>query len=256
MIRIERGRRKIVRVITQIAFLLATVAIVLLLWGTAGAHNICPFALAIAPTMWLRIGGKIFWLVGIIVGILGIISTLIFPRLFCGWVCPIGSFFEFLGWLGKKIAISAKPVPNWLNEKLRMFAFGVLIFILIFSFGQGFLTCRIGCPFFWSFALWSISIPALDIAVLSIIVILAFRLERSFCRYICVYGAILQIFAPLSVFHIYRNIELCPSCKECRVCPMGIDVMNAEFVRSAHCISCNKCINSCPKGALSWVKSR
>lgn len=254
MISTGRRRNGIVRVLIQIAFAFATVAIVFLFWGPAGAHNICPFAVAIVPSMYLAIGGKIFWLAGIVIGVLGIVSCLIFPRVFCGWVCPVGLLFEFFAWIGKKIGISAKPVPDWLNEKMRFFAFGILVFVIVFSFAKRYLTCQIGCPFFWCFAVGSVPLSLINILSLAVILILAFYMERSFCRYVCGYGAILQIFAPFSLFRIYRNIELCPSCKQCNVCPMGIDVMNKEFVRSAHCISCDKCIDKCPKGALSWVK--
>lgn len=93
-----------------------------------------------------------------------------------------------------------------------------------------------------------------------ILVILAFLListvyERAFCSYLCVEGAKMGIFGALRPVTIIKNAETCIRCSICNnVCPMNIDVLGYEQVRSLQCIKCMECVAACPKnGALKFA---
>jgi ferredoxin len=80
---------------------------------------------------------------------------------------------------------------------------------------------------------------------------LNFVYPRFYCRVLCPLGALLGIFAKLSLFRITRKPE---RCKECDVC--GADCQGAAdpqgTVRTTECMVCLNCIHSCPRSGLSY----
>ena len=224
--------------------------------GFAGAHRICPWAVVEVPLLMLRLGVGVFFVGGIVVGVLVILAALVYPRVFCGWVCPLGFLSELLGALGEKLGISAKRVPNWLNEKMRIFAWGVALALVGATLWGGTLACSYVCPIFWLCAAWKISVPVLAGVALIFWAGISLRVRRGFCRYICPVGALTGWFGKRSKYAITLNLEVCTGCGLCtNACPMGIDVQNAGFqVRSPHCIACGDCIKACPFRGLQWDK--
>jgi polyferredoxin len=94
--------------------------------------------------------------------------------------------------------------------------------------------------FFW---------PAMGIFILFILLI--FLVERGWCRYFCPIGAFLAPFNKVSMIHIDVDLEKCVHCNLCSIeCPMGIDVPNMK--RDPECILCGKCVNVCPRDAVSY----
>ena len=224
--------------------------------GFTGSHKVCPWALVEVPLLMLRTGVGVFFLGGIVAGVVVILLSLWRPRFFCGWVCPLGFISEILGLLGEKLGLAAKPVPNWLNEKMRIFSYGVVILLVALTLARGTLACAYFCPIFWLCAAWKISVPATAIIGLALWLVLSLRVRRGFCRYVCPVGALTGFVSKFSRQSVVLNIEVCTNCHLCsKSCPMEIDVENAGFVvKSPHCISCGDCIKSCPFNALSWGK--
>jgi len=245
--------RSVVQILSAISFLVLVISI----WGFAGAHNLCPWAIIEVPTLMLRLGSGLFFLWGILIGLAGLVSTFVYPRIFCGWVCPLGTMFDFLGNLGAKLHINAKRIPHRLNEKMRIFSYGVLIIIVLATAIKGSLVCQTACPAFWICAVWKISIPVGTAIILLLWLALSLRVKRGFCRYVCPYGALLGTFAPISHYAIVRNLEVCNNCNLCTfACPMGIDLTQTLVVKSAHCIGCGDCVKSCPRNALEWASRK
>ncbi len=243
-------------IVAALVFAVFVAAVVFYL-GFTGTHKICPWGVVEFPLLALRTGVDLFFVGGVVVGILVLTVALIYPRFFCGWICPLGFLSELLGFVGKVLGISVKkPVPNWLNEKMRIFSYGVVLFIVAITLAKGSMACSLGCPIFWLCAMWKISVPVSAVAALVLWAALSLRVRRGFCRYVCPVGAISGIFSPYSRYVVTVNAEVCTSCGLCSAaCPMGIDVQNARFeVKSRHCISCGDCIKSCHFGALSWER--
>ncbi|MCM8776553.1 MAG: 4Fe-4S binding protein, partial [Candidatus Omnitrophica bacterium] len=66
---------------------------------------------------------------GFIFSILMIVLTVILGRFFCGWVCPLGAFNDWVGSLKKK-----KIVPkDAANTKIRKIKYGILALVAIFA---------------------------------------------------------------------------------------------------------------------------
>ena len=79
---------------------------------------------------WLRrVAPSALVLFAAVVGI-----TLLFGRVFCGWICPLGTIGEFSNLAAKKLGIRQRELPPALDRALKMLKYVVLAVILYSTF--------------------------------------------------------------------------------------------------------------------------
>ncbi|MCD4733451.1 4Fe-4S binding protein [bacterium] len=210
----------------------------------------------------VRVGGGY----GIHLAALGFLVTffalsLIIKKSFCSHLCPLGTLFDGLHWLGKKITRGKSlRLPAILDGPLRLVKYALLgVFLLqTTALTSEVLRLQIFSPaaklhdlvlfnFLANPAAWLIY------ALVSLLVASLF-LPRLFCRYLCPYGALLGLASTISPVKVVRDPSRCSiSCHDCEgSCPAGIDVHNAETISSDQCNLCLRCLDSCPvPGALA-----
>jgi len=102
--------------------------------GSASLHAVCPFGgvvslynLVTAGTFVKKIHESSLVLMFIVFA-----STLFMGSLFCGWICPMGTFQEWIGWLGKRIFKKKynRFIPYRVDKYLRWLRYGVLVWVL------------------------------------------------------------------------------------------------------------------------------
>jgi ferredoxin-type protein NapH len=92
----------------------------------------------------------------------------------------------------------------------------------------------------------------------AIVLALALRDQRAFCKYLCPTGFILRWTSRPALLHVSAEAEACNECEACTdICPMDIPVakrvkMNTS-IGKGDCILCQRCIESCPTGALKTI---
>ncbi len=213
------------------------------------AHWYCPFVIVPAVALAIR-GVRLIFPVGFILGIIFLASSLLLPRAFCGFICPLGAFQDLIA----KVAhpIQKKRVNYQLNRRFSMLALVLLIIIFLGAILTRSVFCLRFCPVIWSFVSFSSIPPVITIVALVIFLLVSIFYRRGFCRYLCPYGFLLSLPAESAIFKIHRNLEVCTSCRVCNnVCPMGIDIVGeGEWIESRLCISCMECISKCDKKAL------
>jgi ferredoxin-type protein NapH len=178
-----------------------------------------------------------------------ILGPLAFGRLLCGWGCWRAMVLESLP-LGKG-AGRRTGVWSWtpfLGLALSFGAAAVSTFVL--HVHPGGLPGRLCGE--------SVVPVAVGIGVYYAVSIgLAFALsdQRAFCKYLCPSGQILRWTSRRALAGIRSRPDLCTDCDACaHVCPMDIPV--AEHARrggrvgGGECILCQRCVTSCPSGAL------
>lgn len=106
------------------------------------------------------------------------------------------------------------------------------------------------------FEQYDIILPGLawiSIMLMFVTIIGSFFIDRFFCKYICIQGAVAGVAGRFSPSGIVRCEDKCINCTLCtKKCPSNLEVHKMKKVISAECLNCQKCIVVCPKkGALN-----
>lgn len=220
---------------------------------SASLHAICPFGGVATIYEFFTTGTFIQKIhnASFILMILGVIAAILFGTLFCGYICPFGSFQEWIGKLGKKLFPNRynRMVPQKLDRILRYLRYGVLAMVLYNTAVTAKLVFQSVDPYYALFNFFTDEVAVSAYVMLGVIVVLSLFIERPWCKYLCPYGAFLSLFNPIRIFKIRRSKNSCVGCKKCdRVCPMNIEVSGKEVIGDLGCISCYKCTSeaACP----------
>ncbi|NLI92028.1 MAG: 4Fe-4S binding protein [Peptococcaceae bacterium] len=222
-------------------------------FSVASIHAICPFGGVVSIYQFITTGSFVQKIheSSFILMFASLILAVGFGPVICGWVCPLGTFQEYIGKLGRKIFGSRynQFIPQLLDRYLRYLRYGVLIMVLYITATTTKLIFQDVDPYYALFNFWSEEVALSALVVLGITIVLSFFVERPWCKYACPYGAVLGIFNLFRIFKIRRSPSTCINCKKCdKSCPMNITVSSGEKVINHQCISCMKCTSeiSCP----------
>ncbi len=131
--------------------------------------------------------------VQIALGIALLLGVVLFSKLFCSYICPIGTFTEWMGTLGRKAKMHITLTGNF-DRILRVFKYILLFITFYFTVTASELFCRTFDPFYASFTgfsgdvvLWY-AIPALVLTIAG-----SFFINQFWCKYLCPLGAVTNI---------------------------------------------------------------
>ncbi len=187
--------------------------------------------------------------------LLPVLITIIFGRIYCGWLCPMHLLLELndkLRGLLLKVGYNSRNIE--FNRKTKYF---VLIIGLISAFFAGrpllslfYPPAVISRELFYKIytGVWGNGL--LIIGTIGFIELILSR--RWWCRYICPGGAIYIALSMFRRLRIKRNDLTCDFCGVCNpVCPYDLKPMNKELL--SECDSCGLCISVCKPGALKYT---
>ena len=143
--------------------------------------------------------------------VLPILFTLLFGRVFCAGVCPIGALQELVNVKNFRLSKTVTTV-------LGLIPWIYLILAVLFAVtNSAFIICRFD-PFVGIFRLGG------DLALLifgALLLFFAIFTGRPFCRFICPYGALLSLFSRVSIFNVELTKKQCINCELCHnACPV------------------------------------
>lgn len=221
--------------------------------SSASLHALCPFGGVVSIYQYATTGTfvKKIHESSFILMIIAFLLAVGFGPIFCGWVCPLGTFQEWIGKIGRKIFKRKYNsfIPYKYDKYLRFLRYGVLAWVLYMTAMTGKLAFVDVDPYHALFNFWSSEVAAGGLIVLGITILASLFVERPWCKYACPYGAVLGLSNLFRIFGISRKKSTCISCKACdRGCPMNIKVSESGVVKNHQCITCMKCTSeeSCP----------
>ena len=198
--------------------------------------------------LWAGWVAKIQFLPAVLAGsvtvfILILTCTLLFGRLYCSVVCPLGIMQDFFSWLGgkaKKNRFSYAKENKW----LRYGFFGVFIIALIIGFAPlttlfepysayGRIVNSLFKPLydllnnwlagldaandrynFTEVQIWTRSVTTFVVAILTLLILgfVAWRKGRLYCNTICPVGTFLSFFSRFSLLRVRFDKDKCKNC--------------------------------------------
>lgn len=213
-----------------------------------------------------------------------LLMFVVLNKAFCGWVCPLGTFQEFMHMIGQKLGLQRREsLDHSVVKKIRPVKWLILV-LLVFTFplltGLGYANhdlgdsfCRI-CPsrILTTLATGDTSQLVVDTAnattmTLSILADLLFGLmmafaltvRQPFCR-ICPMLALHAVFRKLGLLRLVKNAK--PRCEKCglcaKSCPMDIKEIHTNMtnkdVTFDDCTLCGRCVEFCPDKDVLQLK--
>ncbi|GER94383.1 4Fe-4S ferredoxin [hot springs metagenome] len=209
------------------------------------------------PSLRLHVFGCTIWMqeffivlvATIFFTLLIVFITLVFGRIWCGWLCPqtvIVDFTSFVDRANKK----------GFMYKLMVFSLTLLISIVVaasliwyfispYEFIPNLINGNLGATT-WGF--W---------IVLTIIVFLNYAfLRHRWCASVCPYAKLQGVMFDKDTLIIEldpKRTDECIDCQSCvRVCPTGVDIRKGL---NAACINCAECIDACNRVMTRFNKT-
>jgi len=186
----------------------------------------------------------------IIIGALAV--SLLFKRGFCGWICPLGTLWEYFALAGRKLMGRNIRVPRWLDLTGRAFRYlltALIVFMLLVVVP---VTEAVGfrsLPYMWVADIKTISMMIQPTYLLVILFagLLSLLFGPVWCRYLCPVGGIYSAVGELSPCKVVRNDETCTHCSRCdKVCHAFVRIEASNTVNDTECDGCMDCVKVCP----------
>lgn len=130
----------------------------------------------------------------IVMGILLFAGVLLFSKLFCSYICPIGTVSEWLGRLGDKLKIRF-TISGIFDKILRSLKYILLFITLYYTLQSNELFCKKFDPYFALASGFNTDVVVLYAIITLVLVVFGSVFIRLFwCKYLCPLGAISNIF--------------------------------------------------------------
>ncbi|MBQ9193296.1 MAG: 4Fe-4S dicluster domain-containing protein [Bacteroidales bacterium] len=225
--------------------------------------------------------------VAVIIGL--VLLTLLFGRVYCSVICPLGVFQDGVAHLNvarKRRKKDRKPYGY--SPEMKWLRYGVwVLFVIALIAGVQALVALLA-PYsawgrivqnlfqpvylwvnnlfaalaeradsyaFYSKEVWLRSLPTFIVAAVTlvVVVVLAWKNGRTYCNTICPVGTTLSFF---SRFAMFRPVIDKAKCKDCKMCEHNckaacIDIADHKIDYS-RCVDCFNCIDTCKFGALKY----
>ena len=245
---------------------------------------------------WLGWMAKVQFLPALLalnVGVVAVllILTLLFGRVYCSVICPLGVMQDIISWIhGKtkkknRFRFSWSPARKWLRYGVLAVFIAALIagvhslvalvapysaygriasnlLAPVWQWGNNFFAWiaeRAGSYAFYSTEVWVRSAATFAVAAVtfSVIAVLAWKNGRTWCNTICPVGTVLGFFSKFSVFAPVIDAEKCRNCGLCgKQCKASCINMKEHEIDLSRCVACMDCIDTCKDGAIGFALRR
>ncbi|MGA2692894.1 MAG: 4Fe-4S binding protein [Opitutaceae bacterium] len=196
-----------------------------------------------------------------------IVLTLLFGRVFCGWICPFGALHQFTGWLTRKWRRPKQRIDANQYHPAQAWKYAILLSLLIAAASP---LRRTAMASLQTGLLDPIPLihRSVNLAVLSVLgigsagerfysgagligglfltfVLLNLAVPRLYCRFVCPLGALLGLIGRLAPWGIGVRKATCTECRLCDLNCEGACQPQGPF-HASECLMCMNCLDDCP----------
>ena len=217
-----------------------------------------------------------------------VVLTLLFGRVYCSVICPLGVMQDIISWFRGKLKKKNKyrfgysPANNWLRYgMLALFIIAIIVGIHslvallapysaygriasnllapIYQWGNNLLAGwaeRAESYRFYEVDVWLKSLPTFIIAAVTFVLIfvLAWRKGRTWCNTICPVGTTLGFLSRFSIFAPVIDTDKCNRCGLCgKACKSQCINTKEHKIDYSRCVACMDCIDNCKHGAIHFA---
>lgn len=216
-----------------------------------------------------------------------IIATIVFGRVYCSFLCPLGALQDFFIALSGRIGLQRKHYFQKSYSLIRYSILGVTVMTAVLGslvllnlldpfslFGRT--VSSLGEPLIaginktatgilkqFDVYLFNKNLHFLPFSVLGItaglfilILFMSMRYGRLYCNTICPVGALLGLLCRISVFKFVIAYAGCNECRRCEiVCKAGCIDLTNRTIDQSRCVGCFNCLQACPQAAISYRPS-
>ncbi len=217
--------------------------------------------------------------------------TLLFGRIYCSSICPMGIYQDVVSWFSKRRIFSKKKKRYKYSKAKNILRWTVLV-VTIIAFFLGFpvllglidpysawgrivtsvlrpvyiggnnllesIFTSFGNYTFYKVEVVILSIFTFIVSIITLLAIgfLAWKYGRTYCNTICPVGTILGFLSKFSLFKVRIDTNLCNSCGSCAAkCKASCIDSKKHAVDNSRCVDCFNCLSSCSQNALSYTAS-
>ena len=218
-----------------------------------------------------------------------VVLTLLFGRLYCSVICPMGIMQDIISWIHKKFHKKARfrfrysPAKKWLRTGLLiLFVIGLIIgahsivlliapysaygriaanlFAPLYQLGNNALAYfaeRADSYAFYKVDVWIRATSTFVIAAITFTVVgvLAWKHGRTWCNTVCPVGTVLGFLSRFSLFAPMIDTDKCRNCGLCeKQCKSSCINMKEHQIDYSRCVVCMDCIDTCKDGAIKFER--
>jgi len=204
--------------------------------------------------------------VQIAMGAVLVLAIILFSKLFCSFICPIGTISESIGKLGEKLKVRY-TITGYGDILLRGVKYAILFVTFYYTVTSSELFCKKFDPYYAALSGFSTDVSLLWGIITIVVVILGSFFVRLFwCKYLCPIGAVSNIFRFFFIFLgvtaiyailIYAGIEISFIWPLALICSIAyiLEFLSLEsrafplfkIKRNTDiCTSCGLCTKNCP----------
>lgn len=181
------------------------------------------------------------------------LMSLFLKKAFCSWLCPVGTFSEYLWKIGHRFYARNFRLPRWADIPLRGLKY-ILLALFVGVIGamsasalEDFMATPYGLVADVKMLNFFRNIGITAAAVIGVLVLLSTLIQNFWCRYLCPYGALMGLASLFSPVKIRRDQDACIDCGKCaKACPAGLAVDQLVKIRTVECTACMACVAACP----------
>ncbi|MFH1052477.1 MAG: 4Fe-4S binding protein [bacterium] len=179
--------------------------------------------------------------------------TYVFGKVWCGWICHLGTLQELLH-IHKKFNFLKSNKTLKIMRSIRWILFFGLIFQLALTQTNWF--CKID-PFLVAFNF--ISVYQIGWYLLVLLILTSIFIHRPFCQSVCPIGLVLGWISKIPGASALSYNENCTNCNICLdTCKIGAITKNngEHMINNAECNLCGDCLDSCTKNAIKPIRKK